>query len=98
MRVLTGRLNCCIVFLNILSGLYTPVATGISGQKPLAYHIPADGAEIVVEVGDDDIHFPLRIDAVIFERVGNDLQNDALLLSLRSRARTAEKRTPAALS
>ena len=62
-----------------------PVPPAVPVQQPLGDHIAADGAEIVVVIGDDDIHFPFRIDSARFKGPGDFLQYDALLFSLGDR-------------
>ena len=55
----------------------TPIAVLIPVHKPFPFHVTTNGAEISMEIRNYDIHFPLRIDAVVLECVGNDLQNYA---------------------
>ena len=59
-----------------------PVAPAVSVQQLFPDHISTKGAEIIIEISDDDICFTLGIDAVKLKRLRDYLQNDALLLAL----------------
>lgn len=62
--------------------LNTPITPGVPLQKLFPHHIPTDGTKIIVEIGDDNIYFPLGIDTIIFKCLGNHFQNDTLFLTL----------------
>ena len=65
-----------------LSGPDTPVTSGVPVQEPFGNHVPANRTEIVMEIRNDDVYFPLRIDAVVFKCVCDHFQDNALLLPL----------------
>lgn len=63
-------------------GSDAPVSSRIPRQKPLPDPIAADGAEIVIEIRDDQVDLPLGIDLVEFKGLGDHLKNDAFLFAL----------------
>ncbi len=54
----------------------------IASQKLLGYHVAADGAEVVVEVGDDDVDFTLGVVAAGFKGLGDFFKDDEFFFSL----------------
>ena len=62
--------------------LHTPVPSGVPVHQPFSDHIPADRAEIIIEICNDDIDLPLGIDPVILEFLHDYVQNDPFFLAL----------------
>ena len=61
---------------------YTPVPSGVPVHQPFSDHIPADRAEIIIEIGNNDIDLALRIDPVILEFLHDHIQNNPFFLAL----------------
>ena len=68
--------------LQILFSFNSPISFCISVKQLFGDHIPTNGAKIIVKISNNNVYFPLRINAVEFKGFYYFLKNYAFFFTL----------------